>query len=226
MTSYTLVRSQRKTTAIYITRDAAIEVRAPLKRSKADIDRFVASKEQWIRSHLEKASARAAARSAFTLDYGREITLFGQEYPIAAGNGRGVSFDGASVFVPHGLGSYDIMRAVIRLYRSVAEAKLNERAAYFAALVGVQPTAMKITGAKTRWGSCSGKNRINFSWRLMMADDDAIDYLLVHELAHIKEHNHSPRFWAIVESILPDYKARKKKLKLLQKKLAVENWGE
>ena len=95
-----------------------------------------------------------------------------------------------------------------------------------ALVMGVAPTGIKITGAKTRWGSCSSKNSINFSWRLVMADDEIIDYVIVHELAHIKELNHSPRFWAVVEGTLPDYKSRRSRLKLLQKKLAAEDWEE
>ena len=223
---YTLVRSQRKTVALHITKDATLEVRAPLKTKKADIDRFVASKADWIRTHLEKASARLAERADFTLDYGSRVTLFGDEYPIAAGQGRAVKFDGVCVYVPPGLDAAQIKRAVIRLYRSIARESLSERAGHFAGLMGVVPACIKITGAKTRWGSCSGKNSINFSWRLVMADEDVVDYVVIHELAHVREHNHSPRFWAIVEAILPDYKARKRKLRLLQKRLASEDWDE
>ena len=226
MLQYKLVQSRRRTVAIHITKDAAVEVRAPLKMQNADIDRFVASKEQWIRAHLEMASARSAACTAFTLDYGDQITLFGQAYPVAAGKGRAVSFDGTTVFVPPDLDPAEIKRAVIRLYRAIAKHTLHKRNEHFAELMGVQPAGIKITGAKTRWGSCSGKNSINFSWRLVMADEDVIDYVVTHELAHIREHNHSPRFWATVEGVLPDYKARHKKLKLLQKKLAFEDWDE
>jgi len=223
---YTLVRSRRKTVALHITKDAALEVRAPLKTKKTDIDRFVASKADWILTHLEKASSRLAERADFTLNYGSRVILFGDEYPIAAGQGRGVRFDGFYVYVPPGLDAVQIKRAVIRLYRTIARESLNEGAGHFAGLMGVVPAGIKITGAKTRWGSCSGKNSINFSWRLVMADEDVVDYVVIHELAHIREHNHSPRFWAIVEAILPDYKARKRKLRLLQKRLAVEDWDE
>ena len=87
------------------------------------------------------------------------------------------------------------------------------RVAYYSRIMNVTPTAVKIGGAKTRWGSCSGKNSLNFSWRLMLTNDDAIDYVVVHELAHILEHNHSKRFWAVVENVMPDYRERRKGLK-------------
>ena len=223
---YTLVRSRRKTVAIYITKAAALEVRAPLKAKKADIDRFVASKESWIRTHLERASARLAKRAEFTLGYGSRIILFGGEYPIAASQVSGVKFDGTCVYVPPCLDTAQIKRAVVRLYRGIARDALTERAEYFAGLMDVTPAAIKINGAKSRWGSCSGKNSINFSWRLVMADEDIVDYIVIHELAHIIEHNHSPRFWSIVGSILPDYKDKRRNLKQLQEKLTTEDWGE
>jgi len=223
---YTLVRSQRKTLALYITKDAALEVRAPLKAKKADIDRFIASKESWIRTCLEKASARMTERAGFILDYGSRIILFGEEHPIAAGKGSSVRFDGSCVYVPPGLDTAQIKHAVVRLYKGIARDVLTERAAHFAGSMNVTPAAIKINSAKTRWGSCSGKNSINFSWRLVMADEDIVDYIVVHELAHIRELNHSPRFWSVVGSVIPDYMEKRKKLKRLQERLLTEDWGE
>lgn len=223
---YTLVRSGRKTAALHITQNGVLEVRAPLKMPKVDIDCFVASKEQWIRSHLEKAAVHSAARSNFKLDYGSQITLFGEVYPIVSSRSSGIHFDGASVFVPAGLDNGDIKCAVIRLYRVIAKDSFSERTGHFAGLMDVMPTGIRITGAKTLWGSCSGKNSISYSWRLVMADENVVNYVVVHELAHIKEHNHSPRFWAAVESIFPDYKDRRRKLKLIQEKLVAEDWDE
>ena len=84
---------------------------------------------------------------------------------------------------------------------------------YFAEIMGVIPSNVSINQAKTRFGSCSSKKRLNFSCNVMRYPQDAIDYVIVHELAHIKELNHSKRFWAIVEGVLPDYKKRQKILK-------------
>ena len=75
------------------------------------------------------------------------------------------------------------------------------------------PAGIKITSARTRFGSCSGKNSICFSWRLMLYPPEAIDYVIVHELAHIRHHDHSPAFYALIEQYLPDWKARMKLLK-------------
>ena len=101
----------------------------------------------------------------------------------------------------------------IEALRRRAKEVLPQRVAYYAARMGVEPTALKITSARTRYGSCSGKNSINFSLYLMEKSPRAIDYVVVHELAHIKQHNHSPAFYKEIEKILPDYKERIKELK-------------
>lgn len=101
----------------------------------------------------------------------------------------------------------------IEALRRRAKEYLPPRVAYYAAQMGVAPTAVRITSARTRYGSCSGKNSINFSLYLMEKSNRAIDYVVVHELAHIKQHNHSPAFYKEIEKILPDYKERIKELK-------------
>lgn len=97
--------------------------------------------------------------------------------------------------------------------RQKAKAYLPQRVAYYSSIMGVSPTRITITGAKTRFGSCSPKNSISFSYYLMLYPPQAIDYVVVHELAHIRHHNHSKQFWALVEQYMPDYQTRRKLLK-------------
>lgn len=89
---------------------------------------------------------------------------------------------------------------------------LPKRTAHWAEIMGVSPAGVRITDAKTRFGSCSPKNRICYSFRLMAYPPEAVDYVIVHELAHILQKNHSPRFYAEVQKILPDWRERKKLL--------------
>ena len=98
--------------------------------------------------------------------------------------------------------------------RQRAKELLPDRVAHYAAIMGVTPTSVKITSARTRFGSCSGKNGICFSLYLMQYPEAAIDYVVVHELAHIRHHDHSPAFYAEVAKVLPDYKERMKLLKM------------
>lgn len=103
--------------------------------------------------------------------------------------------------------------ALEQAYRRQAKARLEERAAYFASRMGVSYQRISVRAAKTRWGSCSAKGNLNFHWKLILMPPQVLDYVVVHELAHRKEMNHSPAFWAEVEKILPDYRERRKWLK-------------
>lgn len=100
-----------------------------------------------------------------------------------------------------------------------AREALPQRVAYFSERMGLTPAGIKITSAKTRWGSCSAKNSLCFSYRLMLLPSDVIDYIVVHELAHIKVKNHSAAFYGEIARHQPDYKERVAKLKRIQREL-------
>lgn len=96
----------------------------------------------------------------------------------------------------------------VELMRRARE-ELPPKVTYYAQRMGLKPAGVRITSARTRFGSCSAQNRLCFSWRLMDYPDAAVDYVVVHELAHIVHKNHGPRFWALVEQYMPDYRARR-----------------
>ena len=108
---------------------------------------------------------------------------------------------------------YEQNPALEAQYRKEARRRITERAAYFAEKMGVDYGRIAIKAAKTRWGSCSARGNLNFHWKLILMPPAILDYVVVHELAHRIEMNHSPRFWAQVERILPDYRERRKWLK-------------
>jgi len=220
---YSLTRTNRKTAAIYV-HNGGVEVRAPLRMPKRDIDKFILSKEQWIIERLEKSIKQAERRIAFKLNFGDSIILRGTMFPLVMRAGAHAGFDGDAFYMPPDLTPEQIKTVCVHIYRRLAKEYLTERALYYKAIMGTEPFTVKISGAKTRWGSCSVKHSVNFSWRLMMAGDNVIDYVVVHELAHLHEMNHSRRFWAIVSRIMPDYKKRESGLRQLQEKLAGEDW--
>ena len=221
---YKLVRARRKTVGIYIQKDASVEVRAPLKLSQAAIDGFVASKSAWIAQHVASRAQKVRQSTAFSLNYGDSILLCGAEIPILERDGKSAGYDGECFYLPPGLTPEEIKKTVVKVYITTAKGFLARRTAELAQMMGVTPSAVKIGSAKTRWGSCSGKKSINYSWRLIMAGERTIDYVIVHELAHLKELNHSPRFWAVVKSVIPDAESRKRELKALQDRLSREDW--
>lgn len=222
--NYTLLRSKRKTIAIHITQSGTVEVRAPYQASDAEIKKLIRDKEKWIRRHINTQLQRNQEKAGFSLNYGDTILLMGKEYPICAKQTKTAGYSGTCFYMPENLQPHEIKHIVIQLYKMLARNILTDKTQKYSRLMSVTPSSVKVNSAKTRWGSCSGKNSINFSWRLILAPEDAIDYVVVHELSHILEHNHSARFWAVVGSILPDYQERQNKLKLLQERLGREDW--
>jgi septum formation protein len=118
----------------------------------------------------------------------------------------------------------DIKQHLIPLLKDHARATLPARTREWAARMNVRPAKISVGSAKRRWGSCNSKGGIRYTWRIMLGDDADIDYLIVHELAHLKHMNHSKRYWDFVASILPDYKARRKKLRELFMRVENEGW--
>ena len=224
MIDYTIIRSKRKTIAIHIKKDASVEVRAPLSIKKEEIHRFIISKQEWIQKHVQSRRESLNSQAGFSLSYGDTVHMQGSQYPINAIDSNRIGFDGKCFYLPPNLPSEEIRHQIIQVYIEIAKIVFARKAERYSTIMKVKPSAIKVNSAKTRWGSCSGKDSINFSWRLIMADDAVIDYVVVHELAHIIEHNHSPRFWSVVAAVLPDYKIRQQKLKELQKRLSAEDW--
>lgn len=221
MEKYDLVRSRRKTLAIHITGDGRVEVRAPLGLSNGEIERFLALKAPWIQRALGRQTGRLASRAAFAPE---SLRLLGKRLPIlpeTAGDGIPTP---AGIPLPPG--PWDEKKGIVeRFYRHAAADYLPGRLSLLAEKTGRKPTALTITGARTRWGSCSGKGRIALSWRLMMAPPPAVDYVLIHELCHLWELNHSPRFWAKVTAFCPDWQAQRAVLHALSRELGEEDWG-
>ena len=223
MVNYTLTRSVRKTIALHV-RDGAIEVRAPLKAPIYVIDQFVSSKEKWIEDKLLYFSDRAKHRENIRLEYGDSIPFRGKMYPIENRFADFSGFENGRFYIPPGLNSVEIKAACIKIYRILAKQLITQRVSYYSSIMGVTPSSVRVNSAKTRWGSCSSKKSLNFSWRIVLAEDDLIDYVVVHELAHLTEMNHSERFWNIVGQILPNYKVLKARLKELNYCLGDEAW--
>jgi len=191
------------------------------------IDEFVASKEKWVKKHLAKSQQQLQNREYFKLNYGDNIQILNESLVITENNEWSCSSPlghEGEIFMKSGMTPEQIKNECIDLCKTIATGHLMLRTEEIAKKMSVTPNSVKINNAKSRWGSCSADKNISYSWRLIMADEVAVDYVIVHELAHIIEMNHSPRFWEIVESVIPYYKDCRKRLKELQIKLSNENW--
>jgi len=209
---YKLIRTKRKTIGLYV-KEGNVIVRAPMRTPARVIDAFVLSKRTWIEKHLALQRKREEKRSAYKLDYGTAVPFLGREYYIGTKN------EDYIICFPDGLDSEQLRNKLIAFYKIQAKTIIEKRVNYFSSIMGVRPSYIKIGSAKQSWGSCSASGRLIFSWRLMMAAPDSIDYVIVHELAHLKHMNHSKEFWAVVNETMPDWKSRRQKLRELQKRI-------
>jgi len=217
---YTLTRGRWRTLAIHVHPDGSVEVRAPLRMAEKRIRQFVAEKSGWIAAKRAEALARQRLRRESGLAAGDTALLLGREYRLeTAAPGERPGLSGTRVLLPEGAGREDVRRVLEETCRRLAKDYFPARTAALAERWGFSFQGVSVTGARTRWGSCSGKNHLNFSLRLCWASPWAADYVILHELAHTREHNHSPRFWAIVEERMPDRRRREAELKELQRRL-------
>jgi len=224
MIEYSIVRSKRKTVGIYILKDGSVEVRCPKNTKKDFIEKFIKEKESWITETSQKMKDLKCQRNKFDIKTGDELLFLGNSFSLKRSEDNRCYFDGRNFYAGKNSDCEQMKRDIVKLYKSLAKNVLSEKVKYYAKIMGADVAAVKISSAKTRWGSCSVKNSSNFSWRLILAPEEAVDYVVVHEIAHTFEHNHSKHFWAIVERFVSDYKACRKQLYSLQKKLEAEDW--
>lgn len=197
-----VVRSARRTLALHVT-GQGVEARAPLTLPRERIEGFVREKADWIR----RKQAEILARDAVRLATPHSVLLRGVGHALhfVPGSPRRALFrDGQCVVV----GAADWAAAqplIARALRAEAAADFPARLQAFAGRWLRSPRALKLSSARKRWGSCTSRGTVNLAWRLVMAPDYAIDYVIAHELAHLLEMNHSPRFWAEVTRLYPDW---------------------
>ena len=215
--NFHLIKSKRrrKTISLHIREGGEIVIRAPHKASKREIEEFIREREAWVVEKLtEEEERRKELQKAFVP--GEKFLYLGESYPLEIDES-----DHKELPLELSFGKFVLNRdrveeardLFIDWYKREAREKIEGRVRYYSDRFQLLPKGTKITGAKSRWGSCSRDNRLSFSWRIIMAPLWIIDYILVHELVHIIEKNHSRNFWAALEKILPDYRERKVWLK-------------
>ena len=206
------VRSKRKTLSLIVENDGTLTVRAPLRMKDADIRSFIEAKAGWI--ERKQAIARKAAPVPHRYEDGETFWYLGKEIPLRLVRDRRPAlvmergFKLAWSAQPRAASVFEAW------YKRQARAVLQDRVGFYARKHGFDVEKVRISSARTRWGSCSAKKTVSFTWRLVMAPPEVIDYVVVHELCHLRELNHSKAFWAHVEAILPDYQKHRKWLKV------------
>ncbi|HND48386.1 MAG TPA: SprT family zinc-dependent metalloprotease [Anaerolineales bacterium] len=207
-----LVRAKRRTIALIVERDGSLTVRAPRRATLNDIYGFIQEKTDWILRSREKLKAIKPIPKKAYVD-GERFLFLGQEYELrlVPPQRPALKFDGGFTLSTSAQERGEL--AFTKWYKTQALTIFTERVNHYANLHGLIPKEVKVNSAKTRWGSCTSAGTLNFTWRLVMAPLEVIDYVVLHELAHLKVKNHSPRFWKLVESLCPDFKHHRKWLR-------------
>ena len=188
----------------------ALTVRAPKRCPEEKITAFLREKEGWI---LRKKAERKGAGIRLpgeNLD-GYALMLLGRKYTISLTNAENITFgaDKETLFVP----KKNAQKRLVAWLKENANRIFTETVKRKADEMGVSYTSVSVSTAKSRWGSCSADDKLRFSFRLLYAPKDVVEYVVVHELAHTRQKNHSPLFWAEVKKYVPDYKQKRAWLK-------------
>ena len=218
---YQLERSQRRTVGMRINQHGLM-VRAPKRISQSQIEHLLLSKADWIRKKLEAQQQNAVAPLQW-ID-GAPLLLLGNPMTLNVrqdARSRAVEHEAGMLYValPTPEDEQAVARKVLQWYRKQALADFGRRLTLFSARLGVPTPALFLSNAHSRWGSCNSKGEVRLNWRLLMSPPHIINYVVCHELAHLKQMNHSAKFWAVVESLYPDYKRAEKELKMLSAQL-------
>jgi len=209
-----IIRSSRRTLCVEVYPHGELVVRAPKRATQLDIQSFIAKRMRWITKTLQLFKTYSPPPVAKNFVEGDKFLWLGQEYSLQISSEANASFIFEQGFVLSSRAAPKAKEVMERWYKTEAYVIFQERAAYYAHLLAVNYRKIRVSDAKKRWGSCSVAGNISFSWRLVMAPLPVIDYVVVHELAHLIEMNHSPRFWKLVASIMPEYAEHKKWLKM------------
>ena len=215
-----IIRSRRRTVGLQVTPDALLIVRVPERMSLGTIHEMIRKKLPWIQEKQRFAREHylPAAKKAFT--GGEKFLYLGEEFNLFLTPGAygPLVHKEEGFFLPKGC--VPLAECLFRdWYREQATALLDARVRHYAGVTGLRYSRIGISNAQSRWGSCSSRGVLNFSWKLVMAPRDVVDYVVVHEVVHLEELNHSKRFWQKVKTLAPHYLQAKRWLEIHRRKL-------
>ncbi len=200
---YEIIRSKRKTLSMSVDRDGKLIIRAPFYTKQEQILSFIHKNESWILRQVE------VKRNLPKFEKGERVEILGTIREIKDSENPVAYFEDKYLFLPH----EDRLAALEKLLRTLTRERMELLVQQQCSQYGFYVAAITVTSAKKRWASCSSKNRLSFSFHTAFLPDDLAEYIVLHELCHTIEMNHSKRFWNEVQMRMPDYKKRRAQLK-------------
>ena len=216
--AFRLERSRRRTLGFLVGPDGLV-VRSPSWVPLREVDAAVQEKAAWIVTKLQQARQRQTEQfqQAIEWTHGAAVPFLGRTVQLCVlergARPDALPEDTLPVSVPPGATTTQVREAAESWLKKQARALFEQRLHHFAPLLGVRWQKMSLSSASTRWGSARSDGHIRLNWRLIHLPISQIDYVVVHELAHLREMNHSPRFWETVGEVMPDYAQRRQALK-------------
>lgn len=208
-----IIRSNRKKSALLKVSDNLVQLVVPLNLSDNRIHEILKKKTAWIKRKLiENLMLPKHKEKEFV--NGESFAYLGKNYrlKIIQSAENQVKLKGGYIQVSVAKNS-SARNLLIDWYQNLAIQKLSEKSDRYAKIIGAHPNSIRVQEYKSKWGSCSVKGDIAFNWKIIMAPHSVIDYLVVHELCHLVEHNHSIKYWKLVEKIMPNHREQRAWLK-------------
>ena len=206
-----VIKTDRKKSVSIQLEGELVKVRVPRSLSDERINNLIKKRTPWIKTKLKEYSQRSSVTPKKYID-GEIFPYLGKNYCLKVEVGDDLSIKMKNGYflttIPETEAekSKQVKHLLMGWYQSHAEKHLKEKTNRLSELVGASPVSVSIKNYKSRWGSCSSNGVIDYNWRIILAPHYIIDYVVVHELCHLLEHNHSPKYWRIVEKITPNWK--------------------
>jgi len=230
---YNIIKSKRKTVGIIVEPEKGVIVRSPERLSEEKIKRLIQKKSSWILEKLDRVSEVKPGPSPKEFLSGEKLPYLGRRYRLKVKEKEDIEKARIKLYRGHFYiyypatitdereGREAIRNELIKWYRRQADKKLRKRVDKYKKRIGVEPNSIRIKKQEKRWGSCSSKGNINFNWKIIIAPMIVVDYIVAHELVHLKHPNHSREFWELVETIIPDYEERQEWLRINGRRLTL-----
>lgn len=216
---FRIVYSSRKTLSVRLTEEGSLDIRASARMKEQEILDYLTGEEKWLMKKLRELEERKLELPIVEWKHGARIPIGGKHYILQIEKVPGCVRDeirlrGESVVViTSGMDPERIREDVVYWLKKACKPLVEVRVEQYALQMGVCYHSIRIKDQKSCWGSCSSKKNLNFNWKLLLMPIEIMDYVIVHELAHLKQMNHSAAFWAIVETRLPDYRKKREWLR-------------
>jgi predicted metal-dependent hydrolase len=208
---FTILRSRRRSISIEV-QSARVVIRAPMRVAESALYEFLHEKNLWVQEKIREQQQALAAIPQHTYMAGSRMPYLGGEITLVLGSGS------AARVVLHDQQLHVLLsrrrrmsapeqtrRLVQAWYQQQALVLLTDKTTRLATTMGLQHTGVSTRATRTKWGHCTSRGAIQYNWQIILAPEPIVDYLVAHEVSHLRHHNHSRAFWQLVESVCPDY---------------------